>query len=190
MTDDLPTPCHPLHLLALSHSSTLSSLVGTRLSVLFSESSRRFHWHIFVFNTPEYVFFISPHHMSVPGQTGFSTWSFWKPVTLSLSFACVRYWSCICVSLRTSTLASASRFPQSVSLELWWWPGCPPGFLVFFYCLQIVYICGASSLRESKLAFMNFRAVLQWAVTSKSLVPGRIFCSVSQWTSLRPTTKF
>ena len=46
--------------------------------------------------------------------------------------------------------------------------------------IQIALINGASSWHEYKLAFMNFRAFLQWAVSDQFLVPGDILCSMWQ----------
>ena len=45
-------------------------------------------------------------------------------------------------------------------------------FSIFFFCLpnNEDRIDGASSWHESKLAFMNFRALLQWPVTNVELI--------------------
>ena len=67
MTDDLPTPCRPVHHLAHSQSSSFPSLVGLHLSILFSVVLSSFSPGISVLNTfLSIVFFISPHHMPLP----------------------------------------------------------------------------------------------------------------------------
>ena len=81
-----------------------SSLVGTRLSILFAVVLSSISLVHPFSHFPQYVFVISPHHMpAVPVQS--SPW----PASLSLILECDRSWSCLCVSLRTSIVALSSR---------------------------------------------------------------------------------
>ena len=69
MTDDLPTPCHPIHLLARSLSSTFHVLLASVFPSCFRSFSLPFPWCIHSQHFPQYVFFIAPHHMPVPIQS-------------------------------------------------------------------------------------------------------------------------
>ena len=74
MTDDLPTPCRPVHHFVRSQSSTFPSLVGLYLSILFSVVLPFLFPGISVPNTflSVCVFFVSPRHMSLPVRHSFS----------------------------------------------------------------------------------------------------------------------
>ena len=52
----------------------------------------------------------------------FSPLSFWTPALLSSFLGCVRSWFYLFLSLHTSTSASSSRSPQSLTPVVWWWP--------------------------------------------------------------------
>ena len=59
-----------------------------------------------------HVYFVSPPRMpDIARASQLSVIFFCKPAPLSLFLGCVRSWSCLCVPLRTSIVASSSRSP-------------------------------------------------------------------------------
>ena len=69
MTGDLPTPCHPVRLLARSQPSAFQVSLAYVFPSCFRSSSLPFPWYIRPQHFPQYVFFISPHRMPVPVQS-------------------------------------------------------------------------------------------------------------------------
>ena len=67
ITDDLPTPCHPVRLPARSQSSTFHALLALAFPSCFRLSSLPFIRYIRPQHFPQ--FFVSPHHMPVPDQS-------------------------------------------------------------------------------------------------------------------------
>ena len=86
----------PVHLIARSQST---AFFMSRWHVVFRRPLFLFPG-ISVLNTdcPQCVFLISPYHQF---NLDFSPWSFWKPAALSLSLACVRSPSCLCMRIVT-----------------------------------------------------------------------------------------
>ena len=76
MTDDIPTPCRPVHHLARFQSSrpTFQSIVELHVSILFSVFPSSvslltiflFSWYIRPKHFPHCVVFISPYHVPLP----------------------------------------------------------------------------------------------------------------------------
>ena len=66
MTDDLPTPCRPVRLLARSQSSAFQVSLAYVFPSCFRLSSRLFPWYICPQHFLHVVLLVSPHHMPVP----------------------------------------------------------------------------------------------------------------------------
>ena len=64
-------------------------------------------------------------------------------------------------------------------------PDLLPRYLLFAWGCRTHQWCFFLACIQT-IAFMNFRAFLQWAVSDQFLVPSRIFCSMWQWASFRP----
>ena len=70
MTDDLSFPHRPVRLLARSQSSTFQVSLARVFPSYFQSSSLPFRWYIRLLqHFPQYVFFISPYHMTIPLQS-------------------------------------------------------------------------------------------------------------------------
>ena len=109
MTTDLPSPRRPVRLLARSQPSSFRAPSACVFQSCLQSSSRPFPWYIRPHHFPQYAFLICPHHMPETVQS-----SLRDLFGYLRQSRCVRSCFCLCVSLRTSVVASSSRSPQSV----------------------------------------------------------------------------
>ena len=104
MTDDLPTPCRPVHHFVRSQSGSFPSLVGLHLSILFSVVLSSFSL-VYPFKTLSSVCVLHLSSSHALTSSKFFQWSSWKPAQSSLSLLSVHSRSFLCLLPISPTLS-------------------------------------------------------------------------------------
>ena len=131
MTDDLPTPGHPLRLPARSQSIAFKPHCHASFHLGFGRPHFLFPG-ISILN-PFLIICSSNLSITCPYQINLLSVIFWKPAPLSLFLGCVRSCSCLCVSLHrvhTSIIAFSVITPLLGSIMLQLMTNCDRELLI------------------------------------------------------------